>query len=108
MSADLAFILDIVVDQGEIVKQLDRGGEWRGATWITALGCAAKQGDRRPQALAEACRSHVVGDRRQIRVELPEMIPGHAAEQRSRSVECGDRLLDLGVDQRVDVDRGCL
>jgi hypothetical protein len=85
VAAGRTFILNVVVDQGEIVEQLDRRGDGRGGRGVAAGGAGSQHCHRRADPFAAVDGRRV--DRVEVGVCVAEVIADHAREQWGSPIE---------------------
>src|SRR4051794_4118062 len=103
MATSLAFILNVVMDEREVMQELDRGGKWGRQFWLSTSSATAKQRQHRTESFAAVDGS--VSDRRERFVQPAEVIASHLRKERRDPIERSNRITKVWFDGGVHVDR---
>jgi hypothetical protein len=81
-------ILDVVVNEGEVVEELDGGAKWRGGHRVAASGLAGQHRHRRPDEFAAGDGCAAAG-----RIDPTEVVANHRRQEGSVFIQSGDGRL---------------
>ena len=98
--AQMALVLNIVMDQGEVVQELDGRGDRCGERGIDLQ--RGRHEHCKPRAHALAGVWALTGNRRKIGVSPSHVIRGNLLEQRRGDADFGDCLLHDRLEERVE------
>jgi hypothetical protein len=100
MAAQVTPVLDIVVHKGEVVQQLDGGGNGGGSPRIGIQRRGDQHGEPGTNAFSRI--GTLASYRRQIRIAPAHVVRGDLLEQDRSSADFGDRATHDRLEERVE------
>ncbi len=98
-----AAILDVIVDQREIMKQLDCGGQWGGRCRIATNCRATEECQLRADSFALDRQPGWGVGWFTGGIDPAQMEPGHASEERRLTLKLVERYIELMFEKRIEI-----